>query len=105
MPCPKCGGINIVLGGKYRIKRSNIPRQRLRCKDCGKTFIIKTKSYRKRVLLKIRRQIISLYKTKKPYKNVFDNLHKKTYSTREIAKILNVSKSFVHNVIKKDRGM
>lgn len=101
MPCPKCNGIDIVLGGRYKIKRSKMPRQRLKCNRCKATFIIKTESYRKKVSLDTRKKIISLYKTKKPYKSRFGNLHKDTYSTREIAKMLDVSKSFVYEVIKK----
>ena len=100
MPCPKCGGINFVLGGKFKTKMSNRLRQRLRCKDCKTLFIVRNKTFKLKIPFKIRNKILSLYRTKKPYKNKFDCLHKSTYSTREIAKMMDVSKSFVYKVIK-----
>lgn len=100
MPCPKCGGVNFVLGGTYKIARSVRLNQRLKCRDCKTTFTVRTKSFGKKIPLDTRKKIIALYKTKKPYKIKFDSLRKSTYSTREIAKKLNVSKSFVYNVIK-----
>lgn len=102
MKCPKCRSNNFVLGGKYAIKRTKIRIQRFRCKDCGHNFVRRTRMYRAKISFKIRDEIIKMYRTKKPYKNKFDVLKKKTYSTREIARRLNVSKSFVHSVVKKD---
>ena len=102
MSCPKCGSDNLGFGGKYIIKRTRIKIQRFICNDCEHNFVRRTKAYRKRISFKIRDKITELYKTKKPYKNKFDPLKKKTYSTREIARMLNVSKSFVYNVIKKN---
>lgn len=102
MPCPKCGNNNIILGGKYKIKRTHIVIQRFRCKSCRHSFIRRTKTYRKRIPFKIRNEIIKLYRTKKPYKNKFNGLKKQTFSTREIARRLNVSKSFVHKIIKEN---
>lgn len=101
MPCPRCNGLNIIRAGHYHTKRSSIAKQRLRCQDCKKTFIVRNGTYKRKIKEKIRREIIKLYRTKKPYKNKFDALNKATYSTREIAMRLDVSKSFVHQVISK----
>lgn len=101
MPCPKCGSTNIGSGGKYKAKKKSSIKYRLRCRDCKHSFILRTKTYRKKIPIKIREKIIKLYKTNKGYINKFDNLKKTTYSTREIAEILNVSSSFVWDIIKK----
>lgn len=99
MSCPKCGGNDIVLGGKYKVKRTRILIQRLRCRDCNATFVVKNKNFKKRIGIRIRKKILSLYKTRKPNVNKFDGTHKRTFSTREVARMLGVSKSFVHKVI------
>lgn len=95
MPCPKCNSIEIVIVGKVKEK------PRYKCKKCGKTYIVRTGMYRQKISPFIKYKILELYKTEKLSINKYDYFKKKTYSTREIARILNVSKSFVHKVIKK----
>jgi len=99
MPCPDCSNIHIVRAGTYHTKTGRF-RQRLRCKSCHKIFIFDPIKFNKKIPLDIRNKILELYQTKKPRTNKFDPYKKKTYSTREIARKLNVGKSFVHDVIK-----
>lgn len=63
-------------------------------------FIIRDVNFRKKISFKIRDQVLRLYRTKKPHKTKFDGMKKNTYSTREIAQMLNVSKSFVGVIVK-----
>lgn len=102
-PCPKCSSTNINKAGMYRIKRTNIARERFRCKDCGFCFTARTSMFRKKIPFYLKKKILKLYKTKKFYINKFDALKKQSFSTREIAKMLGVSKSFVHKVIKDEK--
>lgn len=104
MPCPKCKSNNITLGGKYTVKRTRIKIQRFRCKDCDHSFVRRTNTYKQRIPLKIRKKIIELSKIKSYHKSKFDNSQKRTHSTREIARKLDVSKSFVHDVIKENNN-
>lgn len=101
MPCPNCKGISIVRGGTY-LTENKEKRQRLKCKTCKKTYTFDP-TY-KRISEDIREKILKLYKTKKKHKNKFDCMKKDTYSTREVSKKLNVSKSFVHTVVKGDKN-
>ena len=99
MSCPKCKSTKIVKAGKYQIKRMGV-HHRWRCKNCNHHFIVRTLNYRKKIPVHIRDKILKLYKTKKLIINKYDNLKKQTYSTREIAEMLNLSKAFVASVIK-----
>ena len=101
MPCPKCGSIDIVYAGKYFINRTNIPIPRLRCKNCNSCFTLRNSMLGKKIPLGIRKKVLRLWKTKKPNKNKFDALRKKTYSTRDISQLVGVSKSYVWEIVKK----
>lgn len=103
MPCPKCNGVYIVLAGSYKVKRTNRKRIRMRCKDCKCHFTLRDNIFRKKLGLNIRHKILELYKTKKYHINKFDPMRRDRYSTREVATILNVSKSFVHSVVQEYR--
>jgi len=99
MPCSRCDSDRIVMAGKYKVNKSKI-QHRLRCKNCGHTFIIKTLMYRKKIPLKVRNKIKTLYKRKKYFISKYDSLKIDIYPTRDIATMLGVSKSFVYGVIK-----
>lgn len=99
MPCPKCESYWLVKKGNYKTKK-RIIKKRYKCKDCGLIFVERNENFRQKLEPMIKLKIMSLWKTKKGFVNKFDNLKKETYSTREIAKKLNVSKSFVHQLIK-----
>lgn len=58
--------------------------------------------FRKKVPIKIRKRILELWKTRKYDINKFDNRKKRTYSTRDIARKIGVSKSFVWEIVKKN---
>jgi len=102
MPCPKCGSIDIVSAGKYSINRTKKPISRLKCKKCKSQFTVRTSMFKKQIPLKIRKKVLKLWRTKKPNKNKFDGLKKKTYSIREISKLLGVSKTYVWGVVKEN---
>lgn len=104
MSCPKCGNVNFVSAGTYSIKRTNIPIQRMRCKDCGVCFTLRTSMFHKKVPIKLRKKVLKLWKTRKYNTSKFDSHRKRTYSTRDIARMLKVSKSFVWDVIKGGEG-
>jgi transposase-like protein len=101
MSCPKCDGTHIIYGGFFY--RKDGKKQRYKCYDCGKSFIVKTIGYRNKIPFRIRKKILRLYKTRKGYIGQFDSHKKGTYSTREIAKIVGVSKSVVWSIIQKRR--
>ena len=100
MSCPKCGSNKIGLGGTYNVKRTTIKIVRLRCKRCEHSFVRKNLMYRKKKHISIRKKILKLWKTKKLDINKYYATRKKTYSTREIARMLNVSKTYVWSVVK-----
>lgn len=102
MQCLKCKSTDVKKAGMYRIKRTNIARERFRCKNCGFSFTVRTTMFRKKISIHLIKKILRLWKTEKPNKNKFDGTGKITYSTREIARLLGVSKTYVWNVVKKE---
>lgn len=76
-----------------------IRRQRFKCKKCGSLFVRKDITFKKKISIDMRLKIVRLYKTPKNYISIYDPLRKKTYSTREIAKMLDISKSAVHKIV------
>ena len=96
--CPKCSK-NSTKCGSYRINRTSTAQRRFYCKSCNYTFTERNESFRKKNPEWINQQILRLYNKEKGYVKKFDCKKKKTYSTREIAKMLEVSKSFVHKII------
>ena len=103
MVCPRCKGSNIIKHGKFNIKRSKRPIQRFECKDCRHNFVIRGVSYRRKIPLKMRKDILKLRKTRKP-SNKYDSTKRKTYSTRDISNITGVGKTTVWKIIRKDMG-
>ena len=105
MSCPRCNSTEVVQAGNYKELRNRYSenKHRFRCKKCKCSFINRTLDYRKRISYRIRTKIKKLYKQKKMFINKYDGLKKKTYSTREIANMLKLSPSFVHQVVKYDK--
>jgi len=93
LPCPKCKSKKTTKGGFVNSK------QRYLCNGCGISFIKRTADYKMKIKPDMRNKILDMYNTKKDYINKYDNKHKKTYTTREIANSLGVSKSFVHKLV------
>jgi len=117
MGCVRCGGVNLVYAGwrpvwnvpdrvrqRFRSKaEAQIKKQRLKCKDCKHVFVYRSETYHGRYRSKLRQEIVSLSKRKKGFVNVHDPLKKVTFSTREIALKLGVSKTYVHTVVQDHR--
>lgn len=101
MPCPKCGSIDIISAGEYHIDRTSIPIKRLKCKECGAKFTLRSVMFHKQLPIQVRKKVLRLWKTRKYNTNKFDRYKKRTYSTRDIARMLNISKSYVWDVVKK----
>ena len=99
MACPRCSSERISNSGGYNIKRTKFKILRFRCLDCNKSFVFKNIQYRKRISFRIKKNIVKLYSTRKPVVNKYDNKKSDTYSTREVAKIVGLSKSYVHKVV------
>ena len=97
MSCPRCGGENIVSAGFYVTKLYK-KRNRFRCKDCGRNFIVG--KHLNKISLKQEKEIIRLSKRINPYASKFDNRKKKTYSIREIEKIMGISHFTIERVLK-----
>ena len=73
-------------------------RNRYKCKDCRRMFIIG--KHLNMITLKQEKEIIRLSKRINPYASKFDNRKKKTYSIRQITKIMGVSQTTVEKVLK-----
>lgn len=101
MKCYKCNG-KVRKKGKYRINRTNIAQQRYYCRKCDYYFIEQKEDVRKKIPMWIRQQILRLSMKEKGYIRKYDRTSKTTYSIREIAKMLNVGKSFVSQIIKNE---
>lgn len=99
--CVKCNSKQIIMAGKIHTKISGT-KQKLRCKACKKYFSLRDINFGKKIPFSVRRKILKLNKMHKGYINITDSLKKTTYSSREIAKKLNVSSTFVCEVIKQD---
>jgi len=99
--CPKCSYQKSVYLTSYKIKRTSIAQRRFKCLKCKALFTERTEDLRKKYPAWIREQIIRLYNKKKGYIRKFDCMKKLTYSTREIAKMLDISRSGVHKVIQR----
>lgn len=104
MLCKHCGSNNTGTRGVYRKKDEDRQSYRYGCNDCKKFFIIRTQfeSFRRFPDL-VREKVIALSRSDKGYINKFDNSKKSIYSTREIARLLGISKSYVQRVIAEDR--
>ncbi|OGK28849.1 hypothetical protein A3C31_01295 [Candidatus Roizmanbacteria bacterium RIFCSPHIGHO2_02_FULL_40_53] len=98
--CVNCRSNKVVLAGSYETKAHG-ERKRLRCRNCGRFFIMRDKTFRRKHPYYIFKRIKAYAKRRKTYINKFDSRKKTTYSGREIAGLLNVSQSFVYGVLKK----
>lgn len=101
MSCPYCSKYNIRLAGKYYVRRLRNREQRLYCKDCKKSFVRRNTNFRKKISFVVKEKIIRLYSEEKGFVKKYDPFKKTTYSMREIAKMLNVSDSFVAETLKR----
>ena len=99
--CPKCNLNKLQKKGSYKIKRTNAMQRRFMCMKCNYIFTERTNDFHKKIHSWINNQIKVLYYKRKNYIRKFDSMKKTTYSTREIAKILNVSKSYAHKIASK----
>ena len=96
--CMFCKG-EIVRGGFYNTNAHPRKRRRVKCKDCNRHYNIKRKYlYRKLDRLKLQK-ILMLWRKPKIFTSKYDSYKKLTYSTRDIAKMLEVSKSGVHKIV------
>jgi len=102
--CPKCNTETLNTRGKYSISRTQIAQRRFMCKKCNYNFTERTGEHRKKIITWKRIQVLRLYRKQKDYVNKYDNKKSETYSTREIAKILKVSKTFVWDIIKNEKS-
>ena len=100
MSCPRCKSENISLAGFYVTKLYQ-KRNRYRCKDCKKMFIVG--KHLDVVTLKQEKEIIRLSKRINPYTSKFSNKKQKTYSIREIVKIMKLSHTTIERVLKGDK--
>lgn len=98
--CPRCNSNVTIKRGNYRIHRTQTAQRKFYCKDCKHSFTERNVDFKRKIPLWIRQKIISLYNKNKGYIRKYDAFKKQTYSIREIAKMLNVSWSFVGNIIK-----
>lgn len=96
MSCPKCSSENITSSGFY-ITKLYKKRDRFKCKDCKRTFIVG--KHLDKITLKQEKEIIRLSKRTNPYASKYDGRKKKTYSIREIEKIMNISHSMIEKVL------
>ena len=101
MACPKCKAYKSRLAGKTYPKNRIFSKQRFQCLKCGFYFLERDINFKKKVPNWIRKRVIKLYNSRKAIVNKYDNMKKRTYSTREIAKKLNVSKTYVWKVTRK----
>lgn len=99
IPCPHCKHDEVVYLTSYRIKRTAVAQRRFKCLNCKVMFTERTADFGRERPMWIRQQIIRLYSKNKGFINKFDNKKKLTYSTRDIAAMLDVSKSFVQKVL------
>ncbi len=98
--CIHCSSLNVQKYRQYKIKNSNYKRIQMTCLDCGRYFTLRNANFGRKIDMKIIKKIIKLYKTKKRYINKYDPTKKRTYSTREIAKMLKISKTYVAKIVK-----
>ena len=101
MECHKCNN-KVRKKGKYRINRTSVAQQKYYCRKCNYYFIERNEDIRKKIPMWIRHQILRLSKKEKGYIRRYDRSRKTTYSVREIARMLNISKSFVSQIIKNE---
>ena len=99
MNCPKCNSYS-VKSGKYFINRTNLAQQRYLCRNCKYTFTERSPSLNKIIPYWKIQQILRLNKIQKGHFNKYDASRKTTYSTREIGKMLDLSYSYVANIIR-----
>jgi len=105
MACPRCGSEKIVEKGFYVTKMYK-KRYRFTCSECNRTFVI---GNFKNIPQKTEKEIIRLSRRKNPHASRFDprkdwGLRKvRTYSIREIERIMNVSHTTIEKVLKKNR--
>lgn len=96
--CYRCNSNKISLHSRYNTKAHGY-RNRFRCTECNYDFILRDKTYGRYISYHIIKRILLLNITKKSYINKYDRLKKTTYSTREIAARVNVSRAAVHQII------
>lgn len=104
MSCPRCFSEKIVSAGFYVTKLFR-KRSRFRCNDCGRNFIIGR--YLTQISLQQEREIIRLSKKINPHASWFDNRkigRIKTYSNREIGKILGVGQDTIKKVLENNNN-
>lgn len=99
MACPKCNGERIVKAGIYITKLFHL-RQRYKCKDCKRLFVIGNYTGIN-VTLEQERQIIRLSKKINPYQSRYDHRKSKTYSLREISKIMKLPFNIISKILNK----
>lgn len=98
--CPRCGSENTVFAGFYMTKLYQ-KRHRVKCKDCERHFIIgKLQGV---LTLKQEKEICILSNKINRYPSLYDPRKRKTFSLREIAKIMKISKTFVQIVLKNNK--
>lgn len=97
MSCPKCGSEKISNAGFYVTKLYK-KRNRFKCKECGRHFIAVPKI--NGLTLKQQNEIIRLSKRINPYISKYDNRKERTYSIREIERIMGISENAIAKVLK-----
>ena len=102
MSCPKCNSEKIVKAGNYITKTFRM-RKRWKCKDCKKYFVLTP--HIGKLSQETINQIIRLSKRINSNASIYDHRKIRTYSHREISKILNVSTTEVLKILKKQRAM
>ena len=93
--CPKCCKFHTQRRG-FRILK-NGKKQVYNCIECGSIFVVKPSRLRM-IDYHTKEKIVTLYHTFNPFRNKHSN--KETYSTREIARLLCLTKSSVWKIIK-----
>jgi len=103
--CPRCNSEHIISAGFYVTKMYN-KRYRFRCLKCNRYFVVGEKI--KGVSHKQQKEIVRLSRKRNPNVSKFDNrkegqskYKKRTYSLREISKIMGICKETISRVLKK----
>lgn len=96
MSCPRCNSNNIGKGGAYVTKMFKL-RNRWKCKDCLKRFLVVPKI--DDIDKDRQERVVKLHRAKNPYKSKYDNMLARTFSVWEISKIMKITPSTVKKIL------
>lgn len=101
IPCPRCSNKKSKYMTSYKIMRSKQKARRFECLYCKMMFTERTEDFGRKIVPKWKMEkVMEYYRIRKPSINIHDHLKKTTFSSREIASLFNVSKSFVQKTVR-----